>query len=285
MFKYSIDKLPYISMTGRSAEKKSWSHNGRKMDVNLLCIVHDGECTFEIEGEEFDAKKGTVIIVPKGYFYKPHTDTSAEYTFFHFDGDLEECDLDTTPIPSFMDAPHTQPIYGIVEFGNHTLILNKKIDISDDIVNIDLLLKKCLSSYNKYNEMLELLLSIQFCELLFHISENYCKQFEASDNFPVAVNKIIAYIHSNYTKKITLDKLCEEVNISKQYCMRLFKKYLHTTINDYILSTRMKHAAYLLRHTYMNVNEASLYLGFSSVSYFSRVFKKYYGVSPSEYFM
>ena len=46
----------------------------------------------------------------------------------------------------------------------------------------------------------------------------------------------------------------------------------------------MRHATYLLRNTYMNVNQAADYLGFSSTSYFSRVFKKYYGVSPSAYF-
>ena len=45
----------------------------------------------------------------------------------------------------------------------------------------------------------------------------------------------------------------------------------------------MRHAAYLLSSTYMNVSEAADYLGFSSTSYFSRVFKQYYGVSPSEY--
>ena len=56
------------------------------------------------------------------------------------------------------------------------------------------------------------------------------------------------------------------------------------TIGDYILEMRMRHAAYLLRNTYMNVNQAADYLGFSSASYFSRVFKQYYGVSPSAYF-
>lgn len=285
MYTYSIDKLPYVSMTGRVKEKKGWSHSGKKMNVNLLCIVHEGECVFKTEEKSYEVKKGNVILIPKGIFYSPHTDTSVEYTFFHFDGCFEECDVNAAQIPSFKDAPHTQPIYGTVDVGSHTLVFDSKMDLSDSISEIDLLLNKCLSSYNRYNEMLQLLLSIQFCELLFHISQGYCEQFEKENSFPAAVNKIIAYIHSNYTQRITLDLLCEEVNISKQYCMRLFKKYLHTTINDYILTTRMKHAAYLLRHTYMNVNEASNYLGFSSVSYFSRVFKRYYGVSPSEYFV
>ena len=66
--------------------------------------------------------------------------------------------------------------------------------------------------------------------------------------------------------------------------MRVFRKYMQMTIGDYILDLRMRHAAYLLRNTYMNVNQAADYLGFSSTSYFSRVFKKYYGVSPSAYF-
>jgi len=285
MYTYSIYNLPYVSMTGRSAEKTGWSHNGRRMDVNLLCIFHNGECTFEIEGKFFEAKKGNIILVPKGCFYRPHTNSSVEYTFFQFNGDLEECKLPANELPSFKDAPHTQPIYGTVKEGSHTLVLDNLMDMGENTAEIELLLTKCLSSYNRYNEMLQMLLSIQFCELLFHISQSYCNQFESSDNMPAAVNKIVTYIHNNYTKKITLDVLCDEVNISKQYCMRLFKKYLHTTIDDYVLSTRMKHAAYLLRHTYMNVNEASSYLGFSSVSYFSRVFKRYYGVSPSDYYI
>ena len=65
--------------------------------------------------------------------------------------------------------------------------------------------------------------------------------------------------------------------------MRIFKKHMHTTINDYILDLRMRHAAYLLSSTYMNVSQTADYLGFSGTSYFSRVFKKYYGIAPSDY--
>ena len=101
--------------------------------------------------------------------------------------------------------------------------------------------------------------------------------------YPQSLSKILNYIRENYTSNIQLESIAAHTNFSKQYCMRLFKKHMNTTINDYILELRMNHAAYLLRDTYMNVNEAADYLGFSSVSYFSRVFKKYYGVSPSEY--
>lgn len=285
MYKYTIDSLPHVSMMGRVAETRGWSHSGRHMNVNLLFILHSGNCTLEIDGKIFEAQKGDVILIPKGTFYRPHTNTKAEYTFFHFDGDIESCDPECTHVPSFMDATNTQPICGTIEKGCHTLLFNSKMTISDDYSDIELILTRCLKSYDSYNEMLELILSIQFCEILFKISQSYCKQFEVDKSFPPAVNRLLLYIHAHYTEKITLNELCNELNMSKQYCMRIFKKYMHTTINDYVLSTKMKHAAYLLRHTYMNISEASSYLGFTSVSYFSRVFKQYYGVSPSEYFI
>ncbi|MBQ1213131.1 MAG: helix-turn-helix transcriptional regulator [Clostridia bacterium] len=283
MFTYNISTLPGVSMSGKTKEKKGWSHSGRQMGYNLFVYFHSGECVFDIAGKKFEYKKGNIAIVPKNTPYRPHTDTGTEYTFFHFDGELIP-QSDTTPNLSLITKNEKAPIYGVLSPDAGNLLFDTKMEAGEEASEIEMLLTKCVNARFRHGSDADLLISLYFCEALFHTSRAYRTRFEGDEAHPPAVNRIIAYINSNYTRKISLDELCAELNMSKQYCMRIFKKHLHTTINDYILATRMKHAAYCLRHTYMNVNETANYLGFSSVSYFSRVFKDYYGVSPSEYF-
>ncbi|MBQ2732970.1 MAG: helix-turn-helix transcriptional regulator [Clostridia bacterium] len=284
MFTYNISTLPKVSMSGKTREKQGWSHSGRQMQYNLFVYFHSGECVFDIGGVEYEYKKGNIAIVPKNTPYRPYTDSGTEYTFFHFDGELCECtEADIPNVPLIAENEKT-PIYGVMSPNAGNLIFDTKMDAGEEASEIEMLLTKCVNSKFRHGNSADLLISLYFCEVLFHASRAFRTRFEGDESHPPAVNRIIAYINANYTRKISLDELCAELNMSKQYCMRIFKKHMHSTINDYVLATRMKHAAYCLRHTYMNVNETANYLGFSSVSYFSRVFKDYYGVAPSEFF-
>lgn len=285
MLAYSFAKLPYVSMTGRIEERIGWSHTGRTMVVNLLVIFHSGNCRFKIGNEEYTFQKGDIAIVPKGVYYTPHTKSACEFTFFHFNGDIVECERDPSQLKSFDDIPHGKPTYGHASVAERDseLLFDYKISLGNQAQNVELLVRKCMSTRLNYESKQQLLLAIQFSEIMFHISQAYCERFRSDDSLPPQINKMLSYIKENYTSPITLDDICQNMNMSKQYCMRIFKKYMHTTINDYILDLRMRHAAYLLSNTYMNVNQTADYLGFSGTSYFSRVFKKYYGVAPSEY--
>ena len=284
MFTFNINGLPFVSMTGRSKEKKGWSHSGRTIECNLLAIIHRGECVFKINETEYDLQAGDVIFIPKNMYYKPHTDTSCEYTFFHFDGEIMQDDQKDNKAQSNADEAIKKPsFYGLTSHERSPLYLDYKMKLGDKAQEISLLLNKCINIRTSFTSMQRTLLSLHFCEILLYISEVYTKHSQKKSEYPASLNKILLFIQENYTTPIQLDDICKHTNVSKQYCMRLFKKHMNMTINDYILDMRMKHAAYLLLHTYMNVNEASDYLGFSSVSYFSRCFKKYYGVAPTLY--
>ena len=99
MFTYNIKQLPFVSMMGRAQEKVGWSHSGRCMPINLIAVMRAGECIFKINETDYHLKAGDVVLVPKNTYYKPHTDSRCEYTFFHFDGDLCEIDqMDAAPL-------------------------------------------------------------------------------------------------------------------------------------------------------------------------------------------
>ena len=283
MFTYNIKQLPFVSMMGRAQEKVGWSHSGRCMPINLIAVMRAGECIFKINETDYHLKAGDVVLVPKNTYYKPHTDSRCEYTFFHFDGDL--CELDQMDATSLYGGQNLagENLYGYFEERPVSLLLDYMITAKDRHKDIELILGKCINTRANHASPRQILLSLHFSELLYRLSEIVSERLSSQSQYPQSLSKILYYINENYTENIQLDDIAHHTSFSKQYCMRLFKKYMNTTINDYVIELRMKHAAYLLRDTYMNVNEAADYLGFSSVSYFSRVFKKYHGVSPSEY--
>ena len=95
--------------------------------------------------------------------------------------------------------------------------------------------------------------------------------------------KIINYIDENIYTKISIDNLSSVFYFNKDYIMRLFKRELGITINNYINYKRV----YLSLSDLENSNNTILYVGlnngFYSLEYFSEIFKKIIGVSPSIY--
>lgn len=98
------------------------------------------------------------------------------------------------------------------------------------------------------------------------------------------IRKIKEYIKINYSNPdLHLNMIADALGINLQHMCFLFKKYTDTTIGEYILKTRMEAAKKLLDKSSHNVTEVSLLVGFNDISYFSKCFKKYYGISPKRY--
>ena len=97
------------------------------------------------------------------------------------------------------------------------------------------------------------------------------------------MKRIIEYIHENYEKDISIDILASYVGISRAECFRCFKKYIGMTPTEYINNFRLSQAAKLLTSTELSLVEISLRCGFESQSYFGKLFKKRYGVTPLNY--
>ena len=97
------------------------------------------------------------------------------------------------------------------------------------------------------------------------------------------IQQIIQYIHEFYRDKITLQSLADLVVLNEAYLSRLFKRETGRTINHYLNEVRIYHAKSLLRHEEMMIKEIAQSVGIKDQLYFNRVFRKYYGMSPSDY--
>lgn len=96
------------------------------------------------------------------------------------------------------------------------------------------------------------------------------------------VVEMIRFVKDNYQDKISISDLSKKLAYSESMLNRKFKKEVHITFNEYLNRYRINKAIELLKNSDYNITEISYMCGYSSAKYFSRVFKKYLGISPSD---
>jgi len=95
--------------------------------------------------------------------------------------------------------------------------------------------------------------------------------------------KLIDYIEKHYKDEITLLTAAEHVHMNHIYISRLFKKETGETFLDYLTKFRLKKACILLAKNEYRIYEIASEVGIADSGYFSQLFRKYYGITPSEY--
>ena len=131
------------------------------------------------------------------------------------------------------------------------------------------------------DQMIKLKLEMLLIELVRSgMTEKTGVDSEVSDP---KTHEIYNYVNKNFRENITLGELCFIFGTNKTTLCSSFKKAYGDTVIGYINYLKIKEAKKLLREGEYNLTEISQKLGFSTVHYFSRMFKKQQGVSPSEY--
>ncbi|MEM5566843.1 AraC family transcriptional regulator [Psychroserpens sp. AS72] len=99
-----------------------------------------------------------------------------------------------------------------------------------------------------------------------------------------SINKALHYIEENLESDLSLENVSIVAHYSPFHFHRIFKAFTNETLNQYIVRKRVEKAsAVLLRKKVITISELSLQFGFTSNSSFTRAFKRFYGVSPSDF--
>ena len=103
------------------------------------------------------------------------------------------------------------------------------------------------------------------------------------DQYQKEVREVMQFIHTHYSEKITLDDVAGVVNMSNAHLCRLFKRQTGNNIFEYINVLRMKKAASLIEAGETYMREVASTVGIDDQFYFTRLFRKHFGMPPSEY--
>lgn len=111
------------------------------------------------------------------------------------------------------------------------------------------------------------------------------RQEEKSETpqYSESVQGAIRIIEQNYARNLSLEDICSELAVSKNYFSYVFKRETGLNLWNYLTQVRLTHAKQLLLETEMRSYEISFEVGYDNPSYFSKLFKKYENMTPGEY--
>ena len=146
---------------------------------------------------------------------------------------------------------------------------------------IDFLLDEAFSSSATYDDLLNKIWKI-ITDIVFRNRKKEDLKVDTKEFF----KSIEKYIQQNLHEPLSLELVCSHIGISQTYLSRLFRKYTNMTFNEYITIQRIERAKKLMQsvgNEGMSIQDIALAVGYNTPSYFSKVFRKIVGVTPSEY--
>ncbi len=233
--------------------------NGRN-DWQLL-YVHKGAIRLKEDGKNKILEAGHFIIYKplQPQFYTFMSDPESEIYWLHFNGVFCEQILKELNLLVFYGAIIPNP-----------RITNLWKEIIDQLKNAEIN-HKSVCNY-------------KFLEILTTLSTEFYSHTEKKVNARLEkIKPAITAIKKNFSEKYTLDDLAALCFISKFTLIKIFSQTMGASPIAYLNSIRLKNALYFLTETTYTIDEISQRIGFDNSFYFSRLFKKKYGVSPTEY--
>ncbi len=133
---------------------------------------------------------------------------------------------------------------------------------------------------DNYEEMLTLLLTHLLIVFDRELSREHIITNEYMDR---EMDNAVSYFNENYNKDISIEQYAESRGMSVSWFIRNFKKFTGTAPMQFIVSLRINNAQILLEQTNYTINEIAKIVGYDDQLYFSRLFRKQKGFSPSQY--
>ena len=172
-------------------------------------------------------------------------------------------------------------VKNILEY--HGISLDQHVFYSGTLPEYKMLFRKIIRELQQCEDGYEGYIASLFNNILLLVS----RQQQNGENYivtiPEEIEMAVSYFNENYNTKISVAQYAESLHISTNWFIRNFKQHMKISPAQYLLSLRMVNAQSLLENTDYSVGEVAEIVGYDNQLYFSRVFKKEYGVSPAQY--
>ena len=246
----------------RTKEKlPTWRPRGR-LDYQLLYVA-SGKAHFYFDGQEKEVTAGHMVL------YQPRQEQKYDYFskdkpevyWVHFTGS------DVKNILRHFSIPLDENVFHSGTASTYAYLFKEMINE----------LQMCKTGYQ---ELLEMYLRQIF--LLVQRSRQKEKP-AASSYLQEEMEHARRYFSEHYNEAISIEDFAQSRGMSVSWFLRNFKQIAKVTPMQYILNIRISNAVTLLETTDYNIAEISAIVGYNNPLYFSRIFKKQRGVSPSDY--
>ena len=225
----------------------------------IIHFVLSGKGILHLNGKKYEVGPHQIFLIPQDTktFYQADKDDPWEYIWLHIGGPkipliLEEAGL--TP---------SNPVYVPMACADKIEALAK------DIVNNYTRQYYCVGNLYK------------ICDYM--IENSITKHGGAVDHARVYVKNVISYIQLKYSEPVKVEQIASALGLNRSYLTRLFKEVTGYSLQEYLLTYRMKMAFKMLSENRLSVSEIAAAVGYSDTFTFSKAFKRHFGSSPSSF--
>lgn len=247
------------------------SHN----DFTELTFILSGKSKYHIDGIYYEVKAGDIIVCNPGVYHQNVLIEGEEPA-------VEFC-------TGFRDFQFRNMPENTIDLGEHGHVLRLSVATKREISrlcydmlaeNEDNQIGKCFMLKAQLMQMLMLVMrEIVDSPTITQkgcIFESYSKSY--------AVKRIINYLMENYCHKISLDQIAHNMYLSPVYISKIFKEETGESPINYLIKIRLEKAKEILEErSDGSIKSIANEIGYDDVYHFSKLFKKYYGISPQHY--
>ena len=246
----------YPTIVGRFTWEAGYVVHRTHFDSFLLMLIEDGSCTLHAGGKEYTAKKGQLVLID---CYADHQYGSKEgwsAYWIHFDGKM------------------ARPYY------EYIARKSSLITFPTDYENVCYMMGHVYRHFREHKVTYEPRISSYIALILGSMLTG-----GATDQNPgaVGIQDAVTYINEHFSEPVRLQDLADAASLSPYYFSRLFAKETGLTPHQYLISTRIASAKYLLATSRDSVKEIAFKTGFTDESSFCSAFRKREGLTPSSY--
>ncbi|OMF66074.1 helix-turn-helix domain-containing protein [Paenibacillus glucanolyticus] len=239
----------------------NWRTQLETIEYNVLVVVREGKVRYELNGEEMIAEKDDVLFIPQstrrsgtnwnGLPHQKHT--------ILFTTDRHE----PTGIPFLDEGKCLKFNLSHIQYAHH----------------------RCERLYEEMrgDKSYRTMICLGIMQELIGMLARELEKTELAPSKRKYADTIKSYLLEHYRDPIEIESLAKLIHRSPSYATALFKEvHGHSPIR-YMHQLRVLEACSLLLHSDMTIANIAQYLGYYDTSYFYRIFKKYTGLSPSDY--
>lgn len=285
---FARSSLLHLQEVGSLSAIRPHTSKREKLQSYLCFMVEDGEGELVYEGKKYELRSGDVVFIDcrKAYSHSTGMNPNAglwSLRWCHFYGlsmpaiYAKYCERGGLPVIRGADVS--------VDLARGA-DMGRRDDVScgADVSQYAAILTDIYTLASSSDYIRDMRINGKLNDLLTLLMESSWHR-EAHTNAPkkMEISRVKSFLDEHYEEKLSLESVASHFFIDKHYLARLFKEQYGVTLVTYLQQVRITHAKRMLRFTDKSIEEIGLECGIGELNYFSRVFKKLEGVSPSEF--
>lgn len=285
---FARSSLLHLQEVGSLSAIRPHTSKREKLQSYLCFMVEDGEGELVYEGKKYELRSGDVVFIDCRKAYRHSTGMNPNAGLWS----LRWCHFYGPSMPAIYAKYCERGGLPVIRGADVSVDLARGADMGRrddvscgaDVSQYAAILTDIYTLASSSDYIRDMRINGKLNDLLTLLMESSWHR-EAHTNAPkkMEISRVKSFLDEHYKEKLSLESVASHFFIDKHYLARLFKEQYGVTLVTYLQQVRITHAKRMLRFTNKSIEEIGLECGIGELNYFSRVFKKLEGVSPSEF--